>query len=101
MALVAERSHDHQKPRHLAFCFGRGGWSFRVQIEVELVGLEEAMMTTSHFDGFKDKALCLANFPTIWICCWRDDKLLVTDVICMSKGTDIGPMYEGTKVVVL
>ena len=66
------------KPRHLAFGFGRSGWSFRVQIEVELVVLEGAMMTTSHFDEFKDKALSLANFPTIWICCWRDDKLLVT-----------------------
>ena len=77
MALVAERSHHHQKPRHLAFCSGRSGWSFRVQIEIELVGLEGAVMTASHFDGFKGKALSLANFPTIWICCWRDDKLLV------------------------
>ena len=43
-----------------------------MQIEVELVGLDGAIMITSHFDGFKDKALSLAYGFAVgeMINCW-------------------------------
>ena len=48
-ALVAERSHGHQYPRHLTLSFGRSDhdWSARVQTGIEETGLEGKTIRTS------------------------------------------------------
>ena len=91
MAFEAERSQDHQYPRHLAWCCMVRASFPRVTAGVEGEGLDDDTSRTSHLVGFSIRALSAAKVSTVLICSCRVAREVVT--VRMSSAWANAPAY--------
>ena len=78
MALVAERSQDHQYPRHLAWCCATKARFPKMPMGDVDTGFDVDTVRISHLAGFSTSALSSAKVCTTLICCCRVTRELVT-----------------------
>ena len=91
MAFEAERSQDHQYPRHLAQCCMVRASFPRMTAGVEGEGLDDDTSRTSHLVGFSIRALSAAKVSTVWICSCRVAREVV--IVLMSSAWANAPAY--------
>ena len=91
MAFEAERSQDHQYPRHLAWCCMVRASFPRMTAGVEGEGLDDDTSRTSHLVGFSIRALSAAKVSTVLICSCRVAREVVT--VRMSSAWANAPAY--------